>query len=101
MAWAGTTGGAQDGPGAPGADHDGDGEVDRRLRELMQSAGLGGGGGSGDQGRRHGVGQVELERLMGQMAQLRDHGGGLGDVMRRERRTPLALEAARLRPVRV
>jgi hypothetical protein len=62
----------------------------------MQSAGLGGGGERGDGGRGHDGGQEELERLMGQMAQLRDHGGGLGDETRRERAAGLALEAARL-----
>ncbi|KAG8461350.1 hypothetical protein KFE25_010537 [Diacronema lutheri] len=79
-------------------------EAEARLQQLMASARTqrGGAGGDDDDGDGDGNGDGDgdgdsgLERLMGRMAQLRQHGHGLDSAARRERAAELALEAARL-----
>lgn len=89
------------GPAPPAASSVADAEAreaDARVQQLMASAGLGepreeAGTDDGDDEEGGGAG---LEKLMAQMARLRDHGGRMDSADRRERAAELALEAARL-----
>lgn len=83
---------------AAAGDDDDEREAAARVQQLMASAGLDGPHAALDGGEEaDGDGSsAGLEKLMAQMAHIRDHGHGMDDADRRKRAAELAMEAARL-----